>query len=98
MLILKYFLAVGTALTLGLIALSAHMESEHSARASRMPTTASLPVAPVKAPVAEIDLAEPIAPAPEQKLKSSRSSSSSRQGTAQRPPAPRPAPSPFRMF
>jgi hypothetical protein len=46
MLILKYFLTVGFALTAGLFVLSAYMESESIARAARTYTVhAALPVA-----------------------------------------------------
>jgi hypothetical protein len=54
MLILKYFLTVGCALTVGLWALSSYVESQHAARAARTQTTASLPVVkPVVAAVVD---------------------------------------------
>jgi hypothetical protein len=51
MLILKYFVTVGLALTVGLWALSSYVESQSSARAARIHTTASLPAAPPAATV-----------------------------------------------
>jgi hypothetical protein len=45
MLVLKYFLFVGTALTIGLFALGSHMETEQASR-PRTHTTATLAVAP----------------------------------------------------
>lgn len=66
MLILKYFLTVGTALTLGLFALSSYMESEQAAR-PRAHTITTLAVAPPppKPAVAEVSLIdEQIAPPP----------------------------------
>ncbi len=77
MLILKYFLTVGLALTLGLYALSAHLESEKAASGLRVHTTASLPVAaPPKEPeVVEASLpVEPIAPPQATKPSKSRHS------------------------
>ncbi len=78
MLILKYFLSVGTALTVGLIALSAHMESGKASSGPRTHTTASLPVAtPPKPAVAAVSLIdEQIAPAGQTSKKSTRQSSS----------------------
>jgi hypothetical protein len=66
MLILKYFLSVGTVLAVGLIFLSNHMESEKAAADSRRAhTTATLAVTapPAKPKPAEVSLInEQIAP------------------------------------
>ena len=63
MLILKYFLTVGVALTLGLYALSTHLESEKAASGLRVHTTASLAIAPPPKPeVVEAALPETILP------------------------------------
>ena len=64
MLILKYFLSVGAALTVGLWVLSAHLESENAAKAPRVQTTSTIAVAPPAKPkVAEVSLIdEQIAP------------------------------------
>lgn len=59
MLILKYFLTVGTALTLGLWVLSTYMQTDNVAKAPRVQTTSTIAVAPPpKAKVAETNLYE----------------------------------------
>jgi hypothetical protein len=68
MLILKYFLTVGTALTIGLFLLSAHMDSEKATSRTWAPTTETLAVAPPppKPAVAEANLYnEQLPPPPE---------------------------------
>jgi hypothetical protein len=75
MLILKYFLTVGTVLTIGLFLLSAHMESGKTTSRPQAPTTATLAVAPppAKPAVAEVSLYnEQLPPPPETKGRSSR--------------------------
>ena len=69
MLILKYFFFVGVALTLGLFALSAHLESENIAKGPRIHTTSTIAVAPTpKEAVAEASLInEQIAPPQKEK-------------------------------
>jgi hypothetical protein len=63
MLILKYFVTVGLALTLGLFALSAHLESEKATSGLRVHTTASLAIVPPpKQEVVEAVLPETILP------------------------------------
>jgi hypothetical protein len=77
MLILKYFLTVGTALAIGLFALSSYMESEKAASRPRTHTTATLavPPPPPKPAVAAVSLIdEQIAPPPGSLPKSSRPS------------------------
>ena len=67
MLILKYFLTVGTALTVGLLALNAHLvpSAPVAGAVVRTATSASLPTIPPKAqPVEEKLAAEPAPPAP----------------------------------
>jgi thiamine phosphate synthase YjbQ (UPF0047 family) len=54
--ILKYFLTVGLALTAGLFALSAYLESGNAAKATRTHTTASLAIVKPAAPAVESDL------------------------------------------
>jgi hypothetical protein len=46
MLVLKYFLAVGAVLAVGLVALSSHMESQQASSSRRAPSTATIAVAP----------------------------------------------------
>ena len=75
MLILKYFLTVGTVLTIGLFLLSAHMESEKTTSRPRPHTTATLAVAPppAKPTVAEVSLIdEQLPPPPETKGRGGR--------------------------
>ncbi len=78
MLILKYFMVVGTVLTMGLIALNAHLLPAGSTAPAvvHSATSASLPTAAPKAQPAEPDLAvaaEP-SPPPAKPAKSSRRS------------------------
>lgn len=78
MLILKYFLVVGTVLTMGLIALNAHLLPAGSTAPAvvHSATSASLPTVAPKAQPAEPDLAvaaEP-SPPPAKPAKSSRRS------------------------
>ncbi|MGE3159224.1 MAG: hypothetical protein AB7E84_20435 [Xanthobacteraceae bacterium] len=68
MLILKYFLTVGTALTIGLFLLSAHMDTGKTTSRPQAPTTATLAVVPPppKPAVAEVSLYnEQLPPPPE---------------------------------
>jgi len=70
MLVLKYFLAVGTVLTIGLFLLSAHMESNKPITRTWAPTTETLAVVPppAKPAVAEVSLYnEQLPPPPETK-------------------------------
>lgn len=82
MLILKYFLTVGTALTLGLLALNAHIVGSSptaSGAVIRTATSATLPtVAPKPQPVEEAPVVEvtPL-PAPAKSAASSRRSNRS---------------------
>src|SRR5262249_14273544 len=66
MLIVKYFLVVGAALTLGLIALNAHLLPDGSKVAViHSPTTASLPTVAPNVPAADTNVAvEPSQPPP----------------------------------
>jgi len=65
MLVLKYFLTVGTVLTIGLFALSSYMESEKASR-PRTQTTATLAVAPppAKPKAPEVSLIDEQLPPP----------------------------------
>jgi hypothetical protein len=77
MLILKYFLVVGTVLTMGLIALNAHLLPTGSTAPAvvHSATSASLPTVAPKAQPAEPDLAVAAEPSPPTKpAKSSRRS------------------------
>ena len=67
MLILKYFLSVGTVLMIGLFALSARMETDKAASSPRIHSSASIAIAPPPpAPAAKtIQIDEPIAPVAE---------------------------------
>jgi hypothetical protein len=90
MLILKYFLTVGTALTLGLLALNAHMVGSSSIAPGaviRTATSATLPtVAPKPQPVEEAPVVEvtPL-PALAKPAASSRRSSQSARSSQHRP-------------
>ena len=68
MLVLKYFLGVGAALTLGLIALNAHLLPDGSklpAAVIHSATTASLPTVAPNVPAPETSVAaEPVQPPP----------------------------------
>src|SRR5215471_20118424 len=68
MLTVKYFLVVGAALTLGLIALNAHLLPDGSkapAAVIHSPTTASLPTVAPNVPAADTNVAvEPSQPPP----------------------------------
>jgi hypothetical protein len=56
MLILKYFVAVGLALTVGVWAIGSYLESQNVARAARTATTSSLAVTkPAETVVADTD-------------------------------------------
>ena len=85
MLILKYFLSVGTVLMIGLFALSARMESEKAASSPRIHSSASIAIAPPPpAPAAKtIQIDEPIAPVAESKTR--KSSTPRPSGSAHRP-------------
>lgn len=86
MLILKYFLSVGTVLVIGLFALSARMESEKAASSPRIHSSASIAIAPPPppAPAAKtIQIDEPIAPVAESKTR--KSSTPRPSGSAHRP-------------
>ena len=75
MLILKYFLTVGTILTIGLFVLSARMESGKTTSRTQAPTTATLAVAPPppKPAVAEVShYNEQLPPPPETRGRGSR--------------------------
>ena len=81
MLILKYFLKIGTALTVGLLALNAHLVASTPVTGSvvRTATSASLPTVPPKVqPVEEKLAAEPAPPPPPAKAAARRSAKSSR--------------------
>jgi hypothetical protein len=73
MLILKYFLSVGTVLMIGLFALSARMETDKAASSPRIHSSASIAIAPPPpAPAAKtIQIDEPIAPVAESKTRHS---------------------------
>jgi hypothetical protein len=78
MLILKYFLTVGVALTLGLYALCTHLESDKAASGVRIHTTATLAIAPPPKPeVVEASLPETILPPEATKSSRSRHSGNS---------------------
>ena len=82
MLILKYFLAVGTALTLGLLALNAHLVGSTPVTGGvvRTATSASLPTVPPKVqPVEQTPVAEPTPPPAPAKAATRRSSTRSQQ-------------------
>jgi len=78
MLILKYFLVVGAVLTLGLIALNAHLLPNGStapAPVMHSPTTASLPTITPNVPAADTNVAaEPSQPPPAKSASSARRS------------------------
>jgi hypothetical protein len=82
MLILKYFLVVGAVLTLGLIALNAHLLPDGSkppAAVIHSATTASLPTVAPNAPAPETTIAaEPVQPPPKSASPTRRSHHSAR--------------------
>ena len=82
MLILKYFLVVGAVLTLGLIALNAHLLPDGSkapAAVIHSPTTASLPTVAPNVPAADTNVAaEPSPPPPKSASPARRSHHSAR--------------------
>jgi hypothetical protein len=87
MLILKYFLVVGAVLTMGLIALNAHLLPAGSTAPAvvHSATSASLPTVAPKAQPAEPDLALAAEPSPPPPAKSASSSRrSERSARAQR--------------
>jgi hypothetical protein len=99
MLILKYFLVVGAVLTLGLIALNAHLLPDGSkppAAVIHSATTASLPTVAPNVPAPETAVAaEPVQPPPKSAAPTRRSHHSAR---VQRRSHWHPAPSLKRTF